>query len=257
MPPLDGRRLWFVGIGGAGLSAYAQLARAWGAEVGGWDRVDTPYLEAARRASRSSSAPEPVVPDGWEAVVSTRVPGRAGPAARRAPRRARRAAALDRRRGRARQGDDRGDDRVRAARDRARPGVADRRAGAAARVERGRGGGVARRRGRRVRPLRVRAAGRDRGGDERRARPPHRVRVARRARGRSSALDGRRRRASCATLPPYEGELAVPGEHNRRNAGAALAALELAGVPRERGGAGARAGSRAPAAGSRCRRRAA
>jgi UDP-N-acetylmuramate--alanine ligase len=30
---------------------------------------------------------------------------------------------------------------------------------------------------------------------------------------------------------PYEGELAVPGEHNRRNAGAALAALELAGVP--------------------------
>ena len=38
-------RLWFVGIGGAGLSAYAQLARAWGAEVGGWDRVRTPYLE--------------------------------------------------------------------------------------------------------------------------------------------------------------------------------------------------------------------
>ena len=55
--PLEGRRLWFVGIGGAGLSAYAQLARAWGAEVGGWDRVETPYLDAARRTSRSRSRP--------------------------------------------------------------------------------------------------------------------------------------------------------------------------------------------------------
>ena len=36
---MTGRKLWFVGIGGAGLSAYAQLARALGAEVGGWDRV--------------------------------------------------------------------------------------------------------------------------------------------------------------------------------------------------------------------------
>ena len=44
--PLAGRRLWFVGIGGAGLSAYALLARAWGAEVGGWDRARTPYLAA-------------------------------------------------------------------------------------------------------------------------------------------------------------------------------------------------------------------
>jgi UDP-N-acetylmuramate--alanine ligase len=33
-------------------------------------------------------------------------------------------------------------------------------------------------------------------------------------------------------LDPAEVELAVPGEHNRRNAAAALAALELAGVPR-------------------------
>jgi UDP-N-acetylmuramate--alanine ligase len=32
---------------------------------------------------------------------------------------------------------------------------------------------------------------------------------------------------------PFDGSLAVPGEHNRRNAGAALAALELAGVGRE------------------------
>src|SRR5438132_222854 len=35
-----------------------------------------------------------------------------------------------------------------------------------------------------------------------------------------------------AELGPYAGLLAVPGEHNRRNAAAALAALELAGVSR-------------------------
>ena len=77
--PLAGRRIWFVGIGGAGLSAYAQLARAWGAEVGGWDRVRTPYL-APLDGVPLEIGEEPVVPDGWEAVVSTayvgRVPGR-------------------------------------------------------------------------------------------------------------------------------------------------------------------------------------
>ena len=71
MPPFDGRRIWFVGIGGAGLSGYALLARAWGAEVGGWDRVETPYL-AALRGALLELAPVPVVPDGWnEVVVST------------------------------------------------------------------------------------------------------------------------------------------------------------------------------------------
>ena len=71
MPPFDGRRIWFVGIGGAGLSGYALLARAWGAEVGGWDRVDTPYLTALGGAL-IELAPDPVVPEGWnEVVVST------------------------------------------------------------------------------------------------------------------------------------------------------------------------------------------
>jgi UDP-N-acetylmuramate--alanine ligase len=70
---MKGRRLWFVGIGGAGLSAYAQLARAWGAEVGGWDRVRTPYLEALEGVSIEIS-PDPVVPGGWEAVVSSAYP---------------------------------------------------------------------------------------------------------------------------------------------------------------------------------------
>jgi UDP-N-acetylmuramate--alanine ligase len=69
--PLSGRRIWFVGIGGAGLSAYATIASAWGAEVGGWDRNDTPYLSGLPNVQL---APEPVVPDGWEVVVSTAYP---------------------------------------------------------------------------------------------------------------------------------------------------------------------------------------
>jgi UDP-N-acetylmuramate--alanine ligase len=75
--PLEGRRLWFVGIGGAGLSAYAQLASAWGAEVGGWDRADTPYL-APLEGVPVEISPEPVVPDGWEPVVSSAYPQVAG-----------------------------------------------------------------------------------------------------------------------------------------------------------------------------------
>jgi len=71
---MTGRRLWFVGIGGAGLSAYAQLAKAWGAEVGGWDRVRTPYLEPLVDVPIEIS-PDPQVPDGWEAVVSSAYPG--------------------------------------------------------------------------------------------------------------------------------------------------------------------------------------
>ena len=73
MRPLDGRRLWFVGIGGAGLSSYAFLSRAWGAEVGGWDRVETPYLRPLEGV-RVEIAPEPVVPNGWEVVVSSAYP---------------------------------------------------------------------------------------------------------------------------------------------------------------------------------------
>ncbi len=80
MPPLEGRRIWLVGIGGAGLSAYGLLAHAWGAEVGGWDRNETPYLAAVRAARldvRVSAEPE--VPEGWEVFVSSAypaVPGR-------------------------------------------------------------------------------------------------------------------------------------------------------------------------------------
>ena len=68
--PLAGRRLWFLGIGGAGLSGYAALARAWGAEVGGWDRAETPYLRHLEGIPVELS-PEPLAPEGWEVVVST------------------------------------------------------------------------------------------------------------------------------------------------------------------------------------------
>jgi UDP-N-acetylmuramate--alanine ligase len=65
-----------VGIGGAGLSAYGLLARAWGAEVGGWDRNETPYLAAVREAGIDVRvSPEPESPDGWEVVVSSAYPG--------------------------------------------------------------------------------------------------------------------------------------------------------------------------------------
>ena len=77
MQPLAGRRLWFVGIGGAGLSSYAFLSRAWGAEVGGWDRVETPYLRQLEGVG-VEIAPDPVVPDGWEVVVSSAYPAVAG-----------------------------------------------------------------------------------------------------------------------------------------------------------------------------------
>jgi UDP-N-acetylmuramate--alanine ligase len=78
--PLAGRRIWFAGIGGAGLSAYAVLARAWGAEVAGWDRNETPYLAPVRAAGIPVTvAPDPTpAPDGYETVVSTAYPSVAG-----------------------------------------------------------------------------------------------------------------------------------------------------------------------------------
>ena len=128
--PLAGRRIWFVGIGGAGLSGYALLAAAWGAEVGAGTR-------SRRRTCRTSAPPgsawssrpsrSPRLRDGRRS--SRRLLRVHGTDARGVPRRARRAAALDRRRGRARQDDDRGDDRVRPRPAGARPVVPDRRRG--------------------------------------------------------------------------------------------------------------------------------
>jgi UDP-N-acetylmuramate--alanine ligase len=78
--PLDGRRLWIAGIGGAGMSAYAVLAHAWGAEVRGWDRAHTPYLDHLSGIEVEISEELPDPPAGWEHYVSTafagRIPGR-------------------------------------------------------------------------------------------------------------------------------------------------------------------------------------
>jgi UDP-N-acetylmuramate--alanine ligase len=73
--PLAGRRFYFVGIGGAGLSAYANFARAWGAEVAGWDVRDTIFLQAVRDAHVDLGG-EPAPPVGFEVVVSTAHAGR-------------------------------------------------------------------------------------------------------------------------------------------------------------------------------------
>ncbi len=72
---LEGRRFWFVGIGGAGMSALALVASEWGAEVGGSDRARSSYVE------RLDAAGIPVVighdgshvPGGAEVIVSSAI----------------------------------------------------------------------------------------------------------------------------------------------------------------------------------------
>ena len=74
--PLAGRRIWIAGIGGAGMSAYALLARAWGAEVAGWDRNETPYLTHLDGVDIAIAPDPPDPPAGWEVFVSTAFAGR-------------------------------------------------------------------------------------------------------------------------------------------------------------------------------------
>ena len=74
--PLAGRRIWIAGIGGAGMSAYALVAHAWGAEVAGWDRNDTPYLAHLDGIDVTIAHDPPPLPDGWEVYVSTAFAGR-------------------------------------------------------------------------------------------------------------------------------------------------------------------------------------
>jgi UDP-N-acetylmuramate--alanine ligase len=74
--PLGGRRLYFVGIGGAGMSAYANFARAWGAEVRGWDAQETRFMETLAGVELDVGG-EPSPPEGFEVVVSSAHVGRA------------------------------------------------------------------------------------------------------------------------------------------------------------------------------------
>ncbi|MBA2505984.1 MAG: UDP-N-acetylmuramate--L-alanine ligase [Thermoleophilaceae bacterium] len=71
-----GRRLHFVGIGGAGMSGLALVARGLGGQVSGSDRAESVYTERLRGAGiepRIGHAAENV-PEGAELVVSTAIP---------------------------------------------------------------------------------------------------------------------------------------------------------------------------------------
>ena len=86
MGALAGRKIFVVGVGGAGMSAYAVLAHAWGADVAGWDRNDTPYAERVRAAGIPVTiSAEPESPAGWEVFVSSAYsfPDAAGPSSGR------------------------------------------------------------------------------------------------------------------------------------------------------------------------------
>ena len=74
--PWRGRRLHFVGIGGAGMSGLALIAKALGAEVSGCDQAQTAYfgeLRAAGIEPRVGHDPAHATP-GTVMVVSTAVP---------------------------------------------------------------------------------------------------------------------------------------------------------------------------------------
>src|SRR5437016_13358456 len=61
------------------MSAYALLAQAWGADVAGWDRNETAYLERVREKGIAVEVGgEPAPPKGWEVFVSSayRYPGK-------------------------------------------------------------------------------------------------------------------------------------------------------------------------------------
>ena len=74
--PFSGRQLHFVGIGGAGMSGLALVARALGAEVSGSDQAESPYCEPLRAAGIEPRIGHDAqnVPARAELVVSTAVP---------------------------------------------------------------------------------------------------------------------------------------------------------------------------------------
>jgi UDP-N-acetylmuramate--alanine ligase len=72
---LEGRRFWFVGIGGAGMSALALVAWEWGAEVGGSDRARSSYVDRLEAAGVAVEIGHDAanVPDGAEVIVSSAI----------------------------------------------------------------------------------------------------------------------------------------------------------------------------------------
>src|SRR3954447_13634949 len=78
LAPWTRRRLHLIGIGGAGMSAYALAARALGAEVTGSDAAESPYLERVRAAgiplTVGHDAANLPAGDDVEVVHSTAIP---------------------------------------------------------------------------------------------------------------------------------------------------------------------------------------
>jgi UDP-N-acetylmuramate--alanine ligase len=75
LQPLADRRLWFVGIGGAGMSALALVAKEWGAEVGGSDRTRSSYVDRLEAVGILVAIGHDAVnvPDGAEVIVSSAI----------------------------------------------------------------------------------------------------------------------------------------------------------------------------------------
>jgi UDP-N-acetylmuramate--alanine ligase len=72
---MDGRRLHFIGIGGAGMSGLALVARALGAEVTGSDRAESSYVDRLRAAGIEPAIGHDAanLPEAAEVVVSTAI----------------------------------------------------------------------------------------------------------------------------------------------------------------------------------------
>ena len=72
---MNGRRLHFVGIGGAGMSGLALVAKTLGAEVSGSDRAESSYVERLRAAGIEPAIGHDAanLPEGAELVVSTAI----------------------------------------------------------------------------------------------------------------------------------------------------------------------------------------
>ncbi|MDX6595066.1 MAG: UDP-N-acetylmuramate--alanine ligase [Solirubrobacterales bacterium] len=70
-----GRRLHFIGIGGAGMSGLALVCARLGATVTGSDRSDSSYMERLRQAGLDPAVGHDAanLPDGAEVVVSTAI----------------------------------------------------------------------------------------------------------------------------------------------------------------------------------------
>jgi len=73
--PWAGRRLHFIGVGGAGMSGLALVARALGAEVTGSDQAESSYVTLLRGVGIEPAIGHDAanVPEGAEVVVSTAI----------------------------------------------------------------------------------------------------------------------------------------------------------------------------------------